>query len=76
MAYPMEFRRLVAAAYDACGSSADVAAQYGCSEAKICAKDANTYEMYLLSAPNAASICVGNNCVGQNSGFASVKYPS
>ena len=35
MAYPMEFRRLVAAAYDACGSSADVAAQYGCSEAWV-----------------------------------------
>jgi transposase len=32
MAYPMEFRRLVAAAYDACGSSIDVAEQYGCSE--------------------------------------------
>jgi hypothetical protein len=34
----------------------------------------NTYEMFLLSAPNAASICVGNNCVGQNSGFASFTY--
>jgi hypothetical protein len=47
--------------------------QYGWDEAKICAKD-TTYEMYLLSSPNAASICVGNNCVGQNSGFASFKY--
>ena len=47
---------------------------YGWNEAKICAKDTSTYEMYLLSAPNAASICVGNNCVGQNSGFASFTY--
>jgi transposase len=35
MAYPMEFRRLVAAAYDACGSSSDVAEQYGCSESWV-----------------------------------------
>lgn len=35
MAYPMEFRRLVAAAYDECGSSLDVAEQFGCSEAWV-----------------------------------------
>src|SRR3954469_14043434 len=35
MAYPIEFRRLVAAAYDQCGSSADVAEQFGCSESWV-----------------------------------------
>ena len=35
MAYPMEFRRLVAAAYDACGSSLDVAEEFGCSQAWV-----------------------------------------
>jgi len=35
MAYPMEFRRLVAAAFDACGSSIDVAEEFGCSEAWV-----------------------------------------
>ena len=35
MAYPIEFRRLVAAAYDACGSSSDVAEQFGCSESWV-----------------------------------------
>lgn len=31
MAFPMEFRVLVAAAYDECGSSVEVAEQYNCS---------------------------------------------
>lgn len=31
MPYPMEFRLLVAAAYDECGSSEEVAEEYGCS---------------------------------------------
>lgn len=31
MAYPIEYRRAVAAAYDACGSSIEVAAQFRCS---------------------------------------------
>ena len=44
----------------------------GWAEAKVCAKD-TTYEMYLLSSPNAASICIGNNCVGQNSGYVSFR---
>lgn len=35
MAYPMEFRVLVAAAYDECGSSAEVADDYGCSESWV-----------------------------------------
>ena len=35
MAYPMEFRRAVAAAYDACGSSIEVAEQFRCSEAWV-----------------------------------------
>jgi transposase len=35
MAYPMEFRRLVAAAYDECGSSSDVAKQFGCCESWV-----------------------------------------
>jgi len=35
MAYPMEFRKIVAAAYDACGSSIEVAQQYRCSEAWV-----------------------------------------
>jgi len=35
MAYPKEFRRVVAAAYDACGSSAQVAAQFHCSESWV-----------------------------------------
>ena len=35
MAYPKEFRRAVAAAYDACGSSLQVAAQFHCSAAWV-----------------------------------------
>ena len=35
MAYPMEFRLLVAAAYDECGSSIEVAEDYGCSESWV-----------------------------------------
>jgi transposase len=35
MAYPMEFRRAVAAAYDECGSSIEVAEQFHCSEAWV-----------------------------------------
>lgn len=31
MAYPMEYRRAVAAAYDACGSSTEVGKQFRCS---------------------------------------------
>jgi transposase len=35
MAYAMEFRRAVAKAYDECGSSADVADQFECSESWV-----------------------------------------
>jgi transposase len=35
MAYPMEFRKAVAAAYDACGSSLEVAEQFHCSESWV-----------------------------------------
>ncbi len=35
MAYPMEFRRLVFRAHAACGSSAEVAEQFGCSESWV-----------------------------------------
>ena len=35
MTYAMEYRRLVAAAYDESGSSADVAEQFGCSESWV-----------------------------------------
>ena len=35
MAYPMEFRRLVAAAYDECGSSLEVAERFGCCESWV-----------------------------------------
>jgi len=35
MAYPKEYRRAVAAAYDACGSSAKVAKQFHCSESWV-----------------------------------------
>jgi transposase len=35
MAYPKEFRRAVAAAYEACGSSAQVAKQFHCSESWV-----------------------------------------
>src|ERR1700744_4054627 len=35
MAYPKEFRRAVAAAYDACDSSAEVAGQFHCSESWV-----------------------------------------
>ena len=35
MAYPKEYRRAVAAAYDACGSSAEVAKQFHCSESWV-----------------------------------------
>ena len=35
MAYPIEFRRAVAEAYDGCGSSIEVAEQFRCSEAWV-----------------------------------------
>lgn len=35
MPYSMEFRLVVAAAYDACGSSIEVAQEHGCSEAWV-----------------------------------------
>jgi len=35
MAYSMEFRRAVAKAYDECGSSAEVAEQFDCSESWV-----------------------------------------
>jgi transposase len=35
MAYPLEFRILVAAAYDECGSSIEVAEMYDCSESWV-----------------------------------------
>lgn len=35
MAYSMEFRRAVAKAYDECGSSIEVAEQFGCSESWV-----------------------------------------
>jgi transposase len=35
MTYSMDFRRAVAAAYDDCGSSAEVAEEYGCSESWV-----------------------------------------
>lgn len=35
MAYPMEFRVLVAAAYDECGSSIEAAEEYNCSESWV-----------------------------------------
>ena len=35
MAYPMEFRIAVAAAYDECGSSIEVAELFGCSESWV-----------------------------------------
>ena len=35
MAYSMDYRRAVAAAYDECGSSIEVAEQFGCSESWV-----------------------------------------
>lgn len=35
MAYSMEFRLAVATAYEACGSSIEVAEEYGCSESWV-----------------------------------------
>lgn len=35
MAYSMDFRRAAARAYDECGSSRDVAEQFGCSESWV-----------------------------------------
>jgi transposase len=35
VAYPIEFRVLVAAAYDECGSSVEVAEEYGCCESWV-----------------------------------------
>jgi transposase len=35
MAYSMEFRRAVAAAYEECGSSSEVAEQFNCSESWV-----------------------------------------
>jgi hypothetical protein len=44
---------------------------YGWIEAKSCAKDnQGYYELYLLSTPNDANVCIGNNCVGKQGGFA------
>jgi len=42
----------------------------GIVDARICPKT-DHYEMYLLSSPNSASICVGTNCVGPAGGFKS-----
>ena len=35
MAYSMDYRRAVARAYDGCGSSIEVAEQFGCSESWV-----------------------------------------
>ena len=35
MAYSMDYRRAVAAAYDGCGSSIEVAEQFGCSQSWV-----------------------------------------
>jgi len=35
MAYSMDYRRVVARAYDECGSSIEVAEQFGCSESWV-----------------------------------------
>jgi len=35
MAYAMEFREVVARAYDECGSSIEVAEQFNCSESRV-----------------------------------------
>jgi len=44
----------------------------GWIEARICEKT-DRYEMYLLSQPNGANVCVGSSCVGSASGFVSFK---
>jgi len=41
---------------------------------KTCPKGGNKFEMYLQSSANKASICVGTNCIGSNSGFAAFSY--
>jgi hypothetical protein len=43
---------------------------FGWVEAKACAKDGGSYELYLLSEPNEGSVCIGDACVGKEGGFA------
>lgn len=47
---------------------------YGQIQAKVCKKSGSTYEMYLQSAANAASVCVKSYCVGPKTGFAAFSY--
>ena len=39
-------------------------------DVRICAKEDNVYELYLLSDSNNAQLCISDACVGSNSGFA------
>lgn len=48
--------------------------QFGWVEAKACAKDDGSYELYLLSAPNEGSVCIGSSCVGKEGGFVAFTY--
>lgn len=41
------------------------------TSARICQKENNNYEMYLLTLANNNDICVNANCVGSSSGFSS-----
>jgi hypothetical protein len=45
--------------------------EFGRVDAKVCEKG-DKFEMYLLTKPNAASVCVKTSCVGSSSGFASI----
>ncbi len=48
----------------------EFASTFGSNKARICPKENNFYEMYLLTPPIQAVMCIGSSCVGSNSGFA------
>lgn len=47
---------------------------YGLIDVKICQKSLNRFEMYQLTNPISASVCILNNCVGSQSSFSSFIY--
>lgn len=43
---------------------------YEAIKGQVCNKGGNTYELYLQSPKNSYKLCINNNCVGSNGGFA------
>lgn len=49
----------------------EYSSEKGTSAARICKKGGDRYEVYYLTEPNGADICVEGYCVGSRTGFAS-----